>query len=109
MTLEEVLAKVKPYTLVLLKTGINQNMKFEEQQRNHAEHVQYLLGLREQGVLAINGPIADEAEVIAVSIYNSADRDQVKTWVENDPGIKSGRFTYEILRMFGFPGDKLGS
>jgi len=109
MTIEEIIAKGKQYTLVLLKRGPNyDNMQPDILQQNHLAHLQHLFGLRDKGILAINGPVVDECDIVGVSIYNSADKKEVESYVINDPGVKAGRFVYEIYSWFSIPGDKLG-
>jgi uncharacterized protein YciI len=109
MTLNEILAKGKQYTLVFLKKGPHYDiLDPKEVQQNQTQHLEYLLGLRAKGILSINGPVTDECDVVGVSIYNSPDKEYVESLVSNDPGVKSGRFVYEIHTWFSFPGDSLG-
>jgi uncharacterized protein YciI len=109
MTIEEIIAKGKQYTLVLLKKGANyDNMEPDILRENHMAHLQHLFSLRDQGILAINGPVTDECDIVGVSIYNSADKKEVESYVIDDPGVKAGRFDYEIYSWFSIPGDKLG-
>ena len=108
MKLQEILAKGKQYTLVFLKKGLHFDMLDpKELQNNQTQHLEYLLGLREKGVLCINGPVTDECDIVGVSIYNSHDKAEIEALVSNDPGVKAGRFVYEIHTWFSFPGDKL--
>jgi hypothetical protein len=54
MTIEEIIAKCKQYILVFLKKGPNyNNIEADALQQNHMQHLQYLFGLRDQGILAI--------------------------------------------------------
>jgi len=108
MKLHEILAKGRQYTLVFLKKGPNYDMLDpKEVQQNQTQHLEYLLGLREKGVLCINGPITDESDIVGVSIYNSHDKEEIEALVSKDPGVRSGRFVYDIHTWFSFPGDKL--
>ncbi len=109
MIIEEIIAKGKQYTIVLLKRGPNyDNMEADAVRQNQIQHLQYLFDLRGKGILAINGPVTDESEIVGVSIYNSSDKQEVESFVTNDPGVISGRFIYEIYSWFSIPGDKLG-
>jgi uncharacterized protein YciI len=108
MKLHEILAKGKQYTLVFLKKGPHYDMLDpKELQHNQTHHLEYLLGLREKGILCINGPVTDECDIVGVSIYNSHDKDEIEALVSKDPGVMAGRFVYEIHTWFSFPGDKL--
>ena len=109
MTIEEIIAKGKQYTMVLLKKGANyDNMEPGDLRQNQMAHLEHLFSLRDKGILAINGPVTDEYDIVGVSIYNSANKKEVELYVTNDPGVKAGRFVYEIYSWFSIPGDKLG-
>jgi len=87
MTIEEIIAKGKQYTMVLLKKGANyDNMEADALHQNHIAHLQYLFSLRDQGILAINGPVTDECDIVGVSIYNSGDKKEVESYVVNFAG-----------------------
>lgn len=108
MKLQEILAKGKQYTLVFLKKGPHYDMLDpKELQHTQTQHLEYLLRLREKGILCINGPVTDECDIVGVSIYNSYDKNEIEALVMADPGVKAGRFVYEIHTWFSFPGDKL--
>ena len=53
------------------------------------------------------GPVTDEANIKGLSIFNLQDKEQVKMYVESDPAVKSGHFSYNINKWFGLPGDSL--
>jgi len=109
MTTEEIRAKIKEYSLVLLKKGPKYHtFDAELQQQNQAAHLNYLMELRVNGLIALTGPVMDGGDIIGMAVYNIADKQAVKALLENDPGIVAERFTYELLTWFGFPGDKLG-
>ena len=108
MKLQEILAKGKQYTIVFLKKGPHYDvLDPKEVQENQTQHLEYLLGLRADGILCINGPVTDESNIVGVSIYDSHNKDEIEALVAKDPGVKSGRFVYEIHTWFSFPGDKL--
>src|ERR1044071_7252405 len=90
--LQEIISKVKPYTMVFLVKGPNRNQDETTLDEIQFNHLKYLNGLREKGILPMHGPLGDEGNVIGISIFNSADIDQVKKWCEEDPAFKVGRF-----------------
>ncbi len=102
----EILAQGKPYTLVFLRRGPT---PFDEEQATALRwrHVGYLMGLRAEGKLLVNGPLRDDCEIVGVSIYAETDAATVRAWVEADPGIQSGYLAYELHPWFGIPGDGL--
>jgi uncharacterized protein YciI len=79
MTIEEIIAKGKQYTMVLLKKGANyDNMEPDDLRQNQMAHLEHLFSLPDKGILAINGPVTDEYDIVGVSIYNSADKKEVE-------------------------------
>ncbi len=105
--LQEIVSKVKPYSLVFLIKGSNRNQEGGAMDEIQFSHLKYLNDLRDKGFLPIHGPLGDDGNVVGIGIYNSADIEQVKQWCEDDPGYKAGRFTYEIHPFFTFPGSTL--
>jgi len=56
--------------------------------------------------LVIVCPINDGTEIKGIGIFNTSEEETCKIMGE-DPGVKSGIFTYEIHRCRSFPGDML--
>ena len=52
-------------------------------------------------------PVPGESEVKGIGIFNSENIDEVKSIMDDDPGVKTGFFVYELYLGFSFPGDKL--
>ena len=102
----EIVSRGKPYTLVFLRRG---SVLHDEQQAAAIRwrHVGYLMGLRAEGKLLVNGPLTDDCEIVGVSIYGETDPATVRAWVEADPGIQAGYLAYELHPWFGIPGDGL--
>ena len=71
------------------------------------EHLRYLLQLRAEGKLLVNGPVIEDPELKGVSIFNTTDREEVRRLSDADPAVKAGRLVYEIYDWFGLPGDGL--
>lgn len=110
MTPEEIQAivsKGKKYTMVHLLAGPNRSLDEAAAKQLQLEHLSYLLSLRKEGKLLINGPVLAEGELLGVSIYASADLDEVKAIAENDPAVKAGRIIIKAFPWFGIPGDQL--
>ena len=101
-----VVAQGKAYTTVLLQAG-PARLEGAERQAVIWRHLRCLLALRARGVLLVNGPFTDEGEPAAVSIYAGTDAEQVRAWVEADPAVAAGIFTFRIRSWFGIAGDSL--
>jgi hypothetical protein len=102
--MQQMSAKTKQYCIVILKAGPHRHMDgvekiiWEHGRRNYA--------LREDGVLSIVCPISDGSNVIGIGIFN-ATLEEVKTIMDEDPGVQAGVFVYEMHASRSFPGDCL--
>ncbi len=103
------IATGKQYILVFLIAGPNyESYPSELLDENHRAHLRHLFTLKSEQKLLINGPLGKENKRIrGLSIYNSSSIEEVQTWVEADPAVIAGRFTYEIYPWFGIPGGTL--
>jgi uncharacterized protein YciI len=61
----------------------------------HGQHVAYVQSLLESGKAIIAGPINDDGEVRGVLIFR-AKSEEAKSWVEDDPAVKSGHLIGEL-------------
>ncbi|HEX5171288.1 MAG TPA: hypothetical protein VFW11_19060 [Cyclobacteriaceae bacterium] len=102
--MQQMLAKSRPYEVVILKTGPNDGVS--TRQEIVWEHVRRNFELRAKGVLSIVCPVFDSPEIKGIGIFNVG-REELKKIMDEDPGVKSGIFIYEILSSRSFPGDAL--
>ncbi|HPD75296.1 MAG TPA: hypothetical protein PKZ65_04480 [Methanoregulaceae archaeon] len=102
--MQQMLARTKEYSLVILKAGKNQKMPGAE--KIVYEHVRRNFALRQEGLLSIVCPVRDGGEVAGIGIFN-AGIDRVKIIMDEDPGVRAGIFVYEIHPCRSFPGDSL--
>jgi|SRR5688572_20115925 len=102
--MQEMLTKAKPYTLVLLKSvpGIEK----ENLQQLLWEHGRRNFALRAEGQMVIVAPVTQEGDVAGIAIFNT-DPAKVREIMEDDPAVKEGIFTIEVLPIMSFPGDSL--
>ena len=101
------IAAGKQYCVRLYKAGPNRNQPPDEAENIQMEHLRYLWQLRAEGKLLISGPIMDDPELQGIGIFQTTDKEAVKTLCEGDPAVKAGRLVYEIYHWFGLPGDCL--
>lgn len=99
------LKETKQYCVCILKKGPNRNIP--DAQQIQFEHGKRNFQLREDGMLLIVVPIPGESDVKGVGIFKSDNLDDVKQIMDDDPGVKTGYFVYELYLGFSFPGDKL--
>lgn len=100
------LVQTKEYTLLLLKSVTE--VQKENTQQIIWEHGRRNFQLRADGVMNIVAPVTQEHGLAGICIFN-ADAAQVKEIMDEDPAVKEGIFTYEILPIMSFPGDCLAS
>ncbi|MBS1903755.1 MAG: hypothetical protein JSS75_08640 [Bacteroidetes bacterium] len=101
-------AKGKGYTIVFLTAGPHRHDYPQDKlEENHWAHLRYLFSLKEEGKLLVNGPVTDHPGIFGMSIYASSDKDEVRSYVEADPAVQAGRFSYEIYSYFSMPGSAL--
>ena len=101
------IAAGKQYCVRLYKAGPNRNQPPDEAEKIQMEHLRYLLQLRAEGKLLINGPIIDDPKLKGISIFKTTDKEEVKRLSDGDPAVKAGRLVYEVYHWFGLPGDCL--
>jgi hypothetical protein len=93
-----------PYTIMLLRKTTTRSapgadaIVWEHGRRNHA--------LRADGRLAIVCPIRDHEDWAGLGIFTTT-VEETRVIMEQDPGVKAGIFTYELIPTRSFPGDAL--
>lgn len=102
--MQQMSAKTKNYTIVILKAGPHKHQEGAE--KIIWEHGRRNYELRADGVLAIVCPVGDGSDVCGLDIFN-APVEEVKKIMDEDPGVKAGVFVYEIHACRSFPGDSL--
>ncbi len=102
--MREMMAKTREFTIVLL----HPTAKLQEPGADRIvwEHGRRNFQLRAEGVLRVVCPVRDGSSVCGVGIFN-ASVDDVKTIMDEDPGVQAGLFTYETHPSRSFPGDAL--
>lgn len=105
--IQQTVASGKQYCARLFKAGPKRDQPPEEADKIQKEHLRYLIQLRAEGKLLINGPILDDAELKGLSIFNTTNIEEVKKLSDADPAVKAGRLVYEIYHWFGLPGDRI--
>jgi hypothetical protein len=102
--MRQMIASTKPYCVVILHaTPKRQKPAVEE---IIWEHGRRNFSLRADGVLPIVCPVTDDSDVSGIGIFN-ATVDEVRTIMDEDPGVQAGLFTYEVHPSRSFPGDCL--
>lgn len=101
------IAKGKKYTMIFLKEGPNRSQSEEEADKIQLAHLKYLFGLRQMGVLVVNGPLITHPEIRGVGIYALENMEEAVRLAEQDPAVKAGRLVVEANQYFSLPGSTL--
>jgi hypothetical protein len=103
------LETVRPYAVVLLKKGpayVPPETRPPEQASIVMEHGRRNMQLGDAGKLAIVGPLKGAGDVVGLCIFN-VEADEVRSIMDADGAVQAGIFVYEIVTLFGKPGQSL--
>ena len=83
--------KFQRLTIVQLRTPAVAPPDSPDDERIQAEHIAYLGGLRERGIVALNGPVRfkDSPGFRGLTIY-TVDVDEARAHALADPAVKAG-------------------
>lgn len=87
---------MQKYFIVFLKSGPERSQSQEEAAKIQQEHLAYLSGLYEKGIVNLNGPSDGESDIRGFSVYNVATLEQAREYAEKDPAVKAGRLVVEV-------------
>ena len=103
------LGTVRPYTMVVLKKGptyMAPDVRTADQTSIVREHGRRNMALQLEGKLAIVGPLHGGGDSVGLYIFTVPEA-EVRAIMDEDVAFKAKIFTYEIMTMYGFPGDAL--
>ena len=86
---------MQKYFIVFLKSGPNRSQSEEEAASLQEQHLAYLGGLYQQGIINLNGPTDGKTDIRGFSVYNVATIEQALNYAQNDPMVKAGRLVVE--------------
>jgi len=87
---------MQKYFIVFLKSGSERSQSQEESMKLQQEHLAYLGGLYEDGIINLNGPTDGQTDIRGFSVYNVATKEEAKRLAKNDPMAKAGRLAVEV-------------
>ena len=90
------------YTLVLLRRPSDApQMSDAELDALQARHLAYRAELRRQGVLIVNGPLAEQSDVSlrGLSIF-ACGLDEAARLSDGDPSVQAGRLAYDLMEWW---------
>jgi uncharacterized protein YciI len=74
--------------------------------RIQREHLDYLAGLRDAGMIVVNGPIVDQQDesMRGLSFFRAGSLDETRRLAEADPAVRAGRLEVEVMHWWCPPG-----
>jgi uncharacterized protein YciI len=87
---------MQKYFIAFLKSGPNRSQSEEEAMKLQQQHLAYLGGLYEDGIINLNGPTDGTGDIRGFSVYNVANIENAKELANNDPMVKAGRLVVEV-------------
>lgn len=90
------------YTMVLLRRATDApQISDEELDALQARHLAYRAGLRRDGVLVANGPLAEQTDpsMRGLSIY-ACDLEEARRLSDGDPSVQAGRLAYDVFEWW---------
>jgi uncharacterized protein YciI len=97
------------YQMVLLRrTRQYQHFDDESRERIFREHLAYTLSRVQSGDQVAAGPVpdgpAEEETICGVGLYQKDSLDEVRQLLEQDPGVKQGLYTFQVMTWLTAPG-----
>jgi uncharacterized protein len=87
---------MQKYFIVFLKSGPTRGGEKEEMAELQKQHLAYLGGLYEKGIINLNGPTGGPGEIRGFSVYNVATIGEAEALATADPMVKAGRLAVEV-------------
>jgi hypothetical protein len=109
--MHERLETVRPYVAVFLKKGPAYTPPDARTPADAAivwEHGRRNMQLQSEGRLAIVGPLTGAGEVVGLYVF-AVPEAEVRSILDGDVAVQASIFTFEIVTLYGFPGDALPS
>jgi uncharacterized protein YciI len=78
----------------------------ETLERIQEEHLAYLGGLRDAGIVVVNGPVVDQPDpsLRGLTFFRTGSLDETRRLAEADPAVRAGRLEVEIMHWWCPPG-----
>ena len=93
---------MKPYVLVILKTGENKTTDKEETNRLFGGHMENIQRLVKEGKLIVAGPLGKNDQTYrGIFILDVPTIEEANTLVQTDPAIKEKLLAVELFQWYG--------
>lgn len=103
------LAQMRPYTLLLLRVGpryLPPDSRPPEQAAIIREHGRRNMQLREEGKMALVGPVGGASPIVGLCVFTVPEA-EARELMKDDPAVNAGLFLTDYATWYGAPGDGL--
>ena len=80
----------------------------ESRERIFREHLAYTLGNVASGAQLAAGPVpdgpAEDETICGLGVYQQDSLDEVRQLLANDPGVRQGLYTFDVMTWLSAPG-----
>jgi uncharacterized protein YciI len=100
--------ELERFFLVILRApAVRPELPEHEVDRLQQAHLDYLMSLREKGVLALNGPLVEQPDptMRGLSFYRTETADEARAFADADPMVQVGWFVYDQMMFLSRPGE----
>ncbi len=98
---------MKKYYMCLLKTGPNRTQDSTTSAEIQKGHMENISKLSKEGKLMIAGPFGGKGELRGIFILSVKSKEEAELLCAEDPAVKSGRLTVEVLEWWSAKGSTL--
>jgi|SRR6478672_11811511 len=103
----EIVAKGKPFTLLILLSGNPVPDDDALVNQMQLEHLAHLFSMEREKKCCIFGPISNDERLHGIIVFNTTNKEDIHEWMSSDPYIKAGHLTYELFDWFTIPGQTI--
>lgn len=104
---DETIVMKRYYFLLYLRGERSEDYSEAELEEIQAGHLAHISKMVKEGVVCMAGPFGDDTEKRGLLIFDLETEESVREWIEQDPGVRSGRMSYEIHPWWGAKGSVL--
>jgi uncharacterized protein len=99
--------ELEAFELVLLRRPENApDLPEETLERIQQEHLDFHASLRAAGDVVTNGPVTEQPDpsLRGLAFYRTGSLERARRLAEDDPAVRAGRLTVEIMTWYCAPG-----
>ena len=92
------------YICVLVKTSNFKEGDTTANQQLLQGHLKHIQGLIASGKVFAMGPFNDNNQIAGIGVFNASSAEEARAWEQDDPFVKSGFFSIEVLKWWAAKG-----